>query len=56
MRFALKISVCTVLIVAVLFAAFGHALIARSFSSALSFRVRAARSSHSTIASEKARY
>jgi hypothetical protein len=42
MRFALKISVCTVLIVAVLFAAFGHALIARSFSSALSFRVREA--------------
>ena len=51
MRFALKISVCTVLIVAVLFAAFGHALIARSFSSALSFRVREAEAAYSGLAS-----
>ena len=51
MRFALKISVCTVLIVAVLFAAFGHALIARSFSSVLSFRVREAEATYSGLAS-----
>ena len=51
MRFALKISVCTVLIVAVLFAAFGHALIARSFSAALSFRVREAEAAYSGLAS-----
>ena len=51
MRFALKISVCTVLVVAVLFAAFGHALIARSFSSALSFRVREAEAAYSGLAS-----
>ena len=51
MRFALKISVCTVLIVAVLFAAFGHALIARSFSAALSFRVREAEAAYSAMAS-----
>ena len=51
MRFALKISACTVLIVAVLFAAFGHALIARSFSSALSFRVREAEAAYSGLAS-----
>ena len=51
MRFALKISVYTVLIVAVLFAAFGHALIARSFSSALSFRVREAEATYSGLAS-----
>ena len=51
MRFALKISVCTVLIVAVLFAAFGHALIARSFSAALSFRVREAEATYSGLAS-----
>ncbi len=51
MRFALKISVCTVLIVAVLFAAFGHALIGRSFSSALSFRVREAEAAYSAMAS-----
>ena len=51
MRFALKISVCTVLIVAVLFAAFGHTLIARSFSSALSFRVREAEAAYSALAS-----
>ena len=51
MGFALKISVCTVLIVAVLFAAFGHALIARSFSSALSFRVREAEAAYSGLAS-----
>jgi signal transduction histidine kinase len=50
-RFALKISVCTVLIVAVLFAAFGHALIARSFSAALSFRVREAEAAYSAMAS-----
>ena len=50
MRFALKISVCTVLIVAVLFAAFGHILIARSFSSALSFRVREAEAAYSGMA------
>ncbi len=51
MRFALKISVCTVLIVAVLFAAFGHVLIARSFSSALSFRVKEAEAAYSGLAS-----
>ena len=51
MRFALKISACTVLIVAVLFAAFGHILIARSFSSALTFRVREAEAAYSGMAS-----
>lgn len=51
MRFALKISVCTVLIVAVLFAAFGHILIQSNFSSALGLRVEQMVSAYGAMAS-----
>ena len=51
MRFALKICLCTVLVVAVLFAVAGHALIAQSFAAALSFRVETAQSDYSALAS-----
>ena len=51
MRFALKICICTVLIVALLFGVLGQVLIARSFQSALRFRVQAAVADYSALAS-----
>ena len=51
MRFALKICICTVLIVALLFGVAGQILIARSFETALRFRVQAATADYSALAS-----
>ena len=51
MRFALKICICTVLIVALLFGVAGQILIAQSFETALRFRVRAATADYSALAS-----
>ncbi len=51
MRFALKICICTVLIVALLFGVAGQILIARSFETALRFRVQAAVADYSALAS-----
>ena len=51
MRFALKICICTVLIVALLFGVAGQILIARSFDTALRFRVQAAVAEYSALAS-----
>ncbi len=51
MRFTLKICICTVLIVAVLFAVAGHILIAQSFDAALSFRVEKAQADYTSLAS-----
>lgn len=51
MRFTLKICLCTVLIVAILFAVAGQVLIAQSFEAALSFRVQMAQAEYSALAS-----
>ena len=51
MRFALKICICTVLIVALLFGVLGQILIAQSFRTALRFRVQAAVADYSALAS-----
>ena len=51
MRFALKICICTVLIVALLFGVLGQILIARSFQTALRFRVQEAVADYSALAS-----
>ena len=51
MRFALKICICTVLIVALLFGVAGQILIAQSFETALRFRVQAAVADYSALAS-----
>ena len=51
MRFALKICICTVLIVALLFGVLGQILIAQSFQTALRFRVQAAVADYSALAS-----
>ena len=51
MRFALKICICTVLIVALLFGVAGQILIAQSFETALRFRVHAAVADYSALAS-----
>ncbi len=51
MRFTLKICICTVLIVAILFAIAGHVLIAQSFNAALSFRVEKALADYTSMAS-----
>lgn len=51
MRFTLKICLCTVLIVAILFAVAGQVLIAQSFDAALSFRVQTAQAEYSALAS-----
>ena len=51
MKFTLKICLCTVLIVAILFAVAGQILIAQSFDAALSFRVDAAKAEFSAFAS-----
>ncbi len=51
MRFTLKICLCTVLIVAILFAVAGQVLIAQSFEAALSFRVKTAQAEYSALAS-----
>ncbi|MDO4565348.1 MAG: HAMP domain-containing sensor histidine kinase [Clostridia bacterium] len=51
MRFTLKICLCTVLIVAILFAVAGQILIAQSFDAALSYRVQAAQAEYSAMAS-----
>ncbi|MDD3400876.1 MAG: HAMP domain-containing sensor histidine kinase [Eubacteriales bacterium] len=51
MRFTLKICLCTVLIVAILFAVAGQVLIAQSFNAALSFRVKTAQAEFSALAS-----
>ncbi len=51
MRFALKICICTVLIVALLFGVLGQILIAQSFQAALRFRVQAAVADYSALAS-----
>ena len=51
MKFALKICLCTVLIVALLFGIAGQILVARSFDAALEFRVRMAEAEFSALAS-----
>lgn len=51
MRFALKICICTVLIVALLFGVLGQILVAQSFQTALRFRVQAAVADYSALAS-----
>lgn len=51
MKFALKICLCTVLIVALLFGIAGQILIAQSFDAALRFRVRMAEAEFSALAS-----
>lgn len=51
MKFALKICICTVLIVALLFGVAGQLLIAQSFEAALSFRVQTAAAEYSALAS-----
>lgn len=51
MKFALKICICTILIVAALFLVTGQVLIAQNFEAALSFRVEAAISEYSALAS-----
>ncbi len=51
MRFALKICICTVLIVTLLFGVAGQILIAQSFDTALRFRVQAAVADYSALAS-----
>ena len=51
MKFALKICLCTVLIVALLFGILGQILVAQSFDAALRFRVRMAEAEFSALAS-----
>lgn len=51
MKFALKISLCSILIVSVMFAFAGQLLTAQSFNTALSFRVDAAIADYSALAS-----
>ena len=51
MKFALKICLCTVLIVALLFGIAGQILIAQSFEAALKFRVRMSVAEFSALAS-----
>ena len=51
MRFALKICICTVLIVTLLFGVAGQILIAQGFDTALRFRVQAAVAEYSALAS-----
>ncbi len=51
MKFALKICICTILVVTLLFGVAGQVLIAQSFDAALSFRVQAAVAEYSALAS-----
>ncbi|MBR0081879.1 MAG: HAMP domain-containing protein [Clostridia bacterium] len=51
MKFALKICLCTVLIISLLFGAAGQILVAQSFEAALKFRVRLAEAEFSALAS-----
>lgn len=51
MKFALKICLCTVLIIALLFGIAGQILVAQSFDAALRFRVRMAEAEFSALAS-----
>lgn len=51
MKFALKICLCTVLVIALLFGIAGQILVAQSFDTALQFRVRMAEAEFSALAS-----
>ncbi len=51
MKFALKICLFTILIIAILFGMAGQILVAQSFDAALKFRVRMAEAESSALAS-----